>query len=275
MNELDSRIREAFDGVSLPASVKQQTLQAIDRLQDEQTPAVPASVAAAARRTRAPRTRRFAIALAACLALCAIGFGGFTAFASETAQVGIDINPSIELGLNRFDCVVSARPINEDGERLLAAVDLEGKSYDEAMAVLAGSGEFQSYIASDGYVEISVTSSDAGQAASLTKKSDAYLESLPCHGVCRTVSVEHREEAVSAGMGAGRYSAALELMELDPSITLEDCRSMSMRELRDRIVEAGGEGPSSAGRHHGQSSGMGDGRGAGSGQGERRGQGAG
>ena len=271
MNELDSRIREAFDGISLPDSVKQQTLQAIDRLQDEQTPTVSSSVAAAARRTRAPRTWRAAVALAACLALCAIGFGGFTAFASETAQVGIDINPSIELGLNRFDCVVSARPINEDGERLLAEVDLEGKSYDEAMALLAGSGEFQSYITSDSYIEISVTSSDAGQAASLTEKSDAYLETLPCHGMCHTVSAEYREEAVSAGMGVGRYGAALELMDLDPDVTLEECRSMSMRELRDRIAEAGGEGMPSAGQHHGQGSGMGDGRRAGSGQGERRG----
>ena len=72
-------------------------------------------------------------------------------------------------------------------------------------------------------------------------------------------------------MGVGRYGAALELMDLDPDVTLEECRSMSMRELRDRIAEAGGEGMPSAGQHHGQGSGMGDGRRAGSGQGERRG----
>lgn len=271
MNDWESRVREAFDGVVLPDSVKEKTLQAIDGLAAEPASAVPESVAVAARHSRSPRTRRFVLALAACLALCAIGFGGFTALASETAQVGIDVNPSIELGLNRFDCVVAARPLNEDGGRLLEGMNLTGKSYDEAMAALTGSAQFQAYVDTDGYVEISVTSNDAGQAESLTRKSDSCLESLPYHGTCHTVSAEHRDEAIAAGMGVGRYSAALELMELDPNVTLDECRSMTMRELRDRIAEAGGESQAESEDHYGQ--GKGGEHGGGSGKGAGHGQG--
>lgn len=259
MNDWENRVREAFDEVVLPDSVKERTLQAVDALSAE--PAVSASEAvfAAARRSRAPRTRRWAFALAACLALCAIGFGGFSAFASETAQVGIDVNPSIELGLNRFDCVVAARPLNEDGAQLLEGIDLFGKSYDDAMAALTGSELFLSYVGDDGYVEISVSSADEGQAEALAEKSDACLESLPCHGSCQTVSAENREEARAAGMGVGRYNAARELMELDSSVTLEECRTMTMRELREKIAAAGGNSsgnpPGETGAHHGRQSG--------------------
>lgn len=261
MNDLDSRVREAFDDIVLPDSVRQETMQAIDRLETKDAASVSDAVSAAARRAKPARTRRFAIALAACLALCAIGFGGFTAFASETAQVSIDVNPSIELGLNRFDRVVSVRPINENGKQLIGDVDLVGMQYDEAMDTLSETSAFRSYVDGESFIEISVTSSDAGQAESLTRKSDAYIETLPCPGMCRTVSSENREEAASEGMGVGRYNAAQELMKLDPSVTLDDCREMSMHELRDRIAAAGGEDwrGQGQGAHRGEATG--DGRG--------------
>ncbi|WP_181861874.1 anti-sigma-I factor RsgI family protein [Slackia isoflavoniconvertens] len=37
-----------------------------------------------------------------------------------TAYMGIDVNPSIELGVNRFDVVVCAEGLNDDGEAVLA-----------------------------------------------------------------------------------------------------------------------------------------------------------
>ena len=53
------------------------------------------------------------------------------------AYVGIDVNPSIELGLNRFGIVVETTAINDDGRVLLESVALEGRSYDEALNALA------------------------------------------------------------------------------------------------------------------------------------------
>lgn len=284
MNELEQRIREAFDDVVLPEEAKRATLEAYDRLAcsdevaggpempDQATGfAVSSSVAAAARRSRARVLRRVGFAIAACMALVAIGLGGFSAYATETAQIGIDVNPSIEIGVNRFDCVVSERAVNEDGAELLGQVSLVGKSYDEAMAALSQSELFMSYVGDDAYIEINVTSDDASQAESLTQASDAYLQTLPCRGSCHTVSVEDREEALAAGMGVGRYNAALELMELDSSVTLEECRSMTMRELRDRIAAAGGDAEDAStgmGEHHGRGSGNGM-RGQGAGNGRR------
>ena len=110
MNDLEQRVREAFDEVSLPPEVRARTLAAIDDLVQprEASPSKPPA-------PRIVKWRRAAIALAACLVLAAVGLMGSRLYFEETAFVGIDVNPSIELGINRFDIVVSAKAYNEDG----------------------------------------------------------------------------------------------------------------------------------------------------------------
>ena len=119
MNDLEQRVREAFDEVSLPPEVRARTLAAIDDLVQpgEASPSKPPA-------PRIVKWRRAAIALAACLALTAVGLIGSRLYFEETAFVGIDVNPSIELGINRFDIVVSAKAYNEDGEALLRDVSV-------------------------------------------------------------------------------------------------------------------------------------------------------
>ena len=271
MNDLEQRVREAFDEVSLPPEVRARTLAAIDDLVQPRE-ALPSKPPA----PRIVKWRRAAIALAACLALTAVGLIGSRLYFEETAFVGIDVNPSIELGINRFDIVVSAKAYNEDGEALLRDVSVTGKPYDSAVATLTSSTAFAPYLESDAYIAISVASNDAGQSDTLRMQSDACLRSLPCEGSCHTVDAEPRAAASAAGMGAGRYQAALRLLELDSSLTLEDCASMSMHELRSRIAALeGGEPEGEGGQQGGAGWGSGHDGPAGNGHGQGAGQGKG
>lgn len=300
MNGLEQRVRSAFDALEPPADLKARTLEAAHSAAaanadvpasspvqertgearpapasaDVATDAPPAVAAVAAcRPRRASVGRRIGFALAACLILCAVGVFGVRMYTEETAFVGIDVNPSLELGLNRFDIVVSERSFNEDGERLLASAPVVGKTYEDAVAALTDSDEFRAYADNGAFVEISVSSSDARQATALQTQSDACLRELPCEGSCHAVDSAERAAASEAGMGVGRYQAALELMELDSAVTLDDCRQMSMRELRDRIAELSGEG--GAGGEGGRASGNGQGHGYGGGNGQGGGHHAG
>ena len=271
MNDLEQRVREAFDEVSLPPEVRARTLAAIDDLVQprEASPSKPPA-------PRIVKWRRAAIALAACLVLAAVGLIGSRLYFEETAFVGIDVNPSIELGINRFDIVVSAKAYNEDGEALLRDVSVTGKPYDSAVATLTSSTAFAPYLESDAYIAISVASNDAGQSDTLRTQSDACLRSLSCEGSCHTVDAETRAAASAAGMGAGRYQAALRLLELDGSLTLEDCASMSMHELRSRIAALeGGEPEGEGGQQGGAGWGSGHDGPAGNGHGQGAGQGKG
>lgn len=276
MSDLERRVREAFDEVELPSEARTRTLAAIDALsvQEKESgtaavrktiesaereaaePAMRSDAAAAA--SRAPRLvawRRAAAALAACLVLAVIGLTGSRLYFEETAFVDIDVNPSIELGINRFDIVVSARAYNNDGEALLEAVSITGKRYDAAVAELTSSEAFEPYASGDAFVAISVVADDARQSDALRAQSDARLRDLPCEGTCHAVDAETHAAASASGMGTARYQAALQLMALDDTLALEDCARMSMHELRDRIAALGGD---AAGESDGQGAGYGE-----------------
>lgn len=258
MSDLDARVRQAFDEVRVPDDVKRRALTYIACVADTSVCESPTELSVPVakldeaprrrKRTRLVSMRRVVAALAACLALVAIGVGGF-AYAQPTTYVGIDVNPSIELGVNRFGIVVQTEALNADGDILLDAVSLTGRSYAEALKLLTESDAFSPYAQEDSYVEISVTSKDDRQAQVIRQESDDCLNSLPCRGSCHTVDEDTREAASSAGMGVGRYQAALELMELDPNVTLEECRTLTMHELRDRIAALSPEGSTESHGH--------------------------
>lgn len=285
MSYLDQRVREAFDEVKVPESVKNQTLACIEAARCAAEAPVPAPVVSSSEKEPSPRSRfrahgvRRVAALAACLVLAVACLSGYRLYAEPTAYVGIDVNPSLELSVNRFGLVVEARALNEDGRAVLDSVSLENRPYASALEALTESEGFAPYIQETSFVEVSVTSGDNRQAESLRAESDAQLAALPCAGACAVVSEGDRAAAADAGMGVGRYRAALELMEYDPNVTLEACSKMSMRELRDRIEACAhpdgettsggkgeGHGPAGGGRF-GQGSSSGSGNGMGRGQG--------
>ena len=272
MNEndcrMESRVREALDGLSMPEGLKERTLAAYDELVAKAEAAgsaeasvnahvpVPASTpadvpsvravpgtagAAAASPRRARRGWLAGLAAAACFVLALVGIGGWQLYSQPTAYVGIEVNPSIELGVNRFGVVVSQDALNDDGQELLDQVNLTGKGFSDALEALEQSEVFAAYATDDAFVAVSVSSDDEAQESELVAEGDAFVGRLPCQGQCSGVSSELREEASAAGMGVGRYRMARALIEADPSVTLEDCASMTMRELRQRLLEATGE----------------------------------
>lgn len=302
MTDLDARVRRALDAQHVPDSLRQKTLAAIEEARARQgaegasaapgqplaadVPATSVGPTAAAEATapspavraaaRRRRPARAIAALAACLVLALAGFGLHSVYREPVAFVGIDVNPSIELGINRFDRVVEARPLNDDGRTLLEDVALTGLGYQEAIDALTTSAAFAPYADAGSLVEVSVASADTALADRLAAQTDAALEALPCDHACGSVGTEVRDQASAAGMGMARYQAAQELVALDPSLTLDECAAMSMRELRDRISACAGHGesssgdaPAGAGRGPHAGSGAGEGRGAqGQGQGE-------
>ena len=84
-------------------------------------------------RRAAPERRRYHIYAAACACLLFVLLGGQRLYFTPTAEISIDINPSIELSVNRFDQVISVSEFNEDGQALSKSVDIKYKNYVEAI----------------------------------------------------------------------------------------------------------------------------------------------
>lgn len=256
----EQQVRQAFEQLRAPQGAIDATLQRIEELRAQEEEAALQGVSQIAGPTAAPaaapasnkgfrvvrarnRVRNMWLA-AACIALALVGVlgvGGKLYF-EPTAYVGIDVNPSIELGVNRFDIVVEARDVNEDGRAVLEQMPLLYKSFGEALDLLGNNAAFRTYVDSAAVMEITISSDDEAQTQHLCAQGDRFIEEMPCRGTCSHASGEDRHEAHSHGMGVARYQAAQELLALDPSLTLEDCAAMSMRELRDRIAACGASG---------------------------------
>lgn len=288
-DDLERRMREAFDGAHLPAGLAERTLARIEAERAAQTEpasqaeratqAEPASQAGRAaqaepairagraarteRRPARPLTRRAAIALAACLALATVGVGGYAWAQAPCAYVAIDVNPSIELGINRLGNVASVRAYNEDGERLLQALDLDGLAYADAMAALEE--RLRGYLDDGATVEMTVVCDDERQAAELEQVGVGCLSASGSGSVhCSHASSEEHHAAESAGMGLGKYRLYLELVDAGVDISPEEASAMTMRELRALLEDAGSASAGGSGSDAGQTSGRAGGHGNGS-----------
>ena len=68
-------------------------------------------------------------------AVCLLSFmiGGHWLYFTPTARISIDVNPSIELEINRFDKVVSVDAYNDDGRELADSLEIRFMGYKEAV----------------------------------------------------------------------------------------------------------------------------------------------
>ena len=71
--------------------------------------------------------RRLVTAAAACLCIAALYGGGMRWQNTRVESViGLDVNPSIEISVNRKDKILEAEPLNDDGAVVLADMELNG-----------------------------------------------------------------------------------------------------------------------------------------------------
>lgn len=81
--------------------------------------------------------KKFLGIVIALILVAGIGFGAYYFFfrndaVASTAVMTLETNPKIQLVLNKDNEVISATPINEDGEKVLLSVDFVGLTAEEA-----------------------------------------------------------------------------------------------------------------------------------------------
>lgn len=196
-------------------------------------------------------------AIAACLALVACLIGGAVDFLRPVTYVGIDVNPSVELTLNRFDIVVGTHALNDDGQRALDKASCMWRAFDDAArdldAAMRAIADDESTV-----VEVSIDCDNENRYAALAAQSN---NCFGCNGEahCARTNAEERQAAHDSGMGVAKYRAYQALQEAGVDISAEECASMSMRKLRDLLAENGVDASEGEGEHPG----MGNGQGAG------------
>ena len=189
--------------------------------------------------------RKMALVLSACI-FASLG-GGVLAYAktNPVAYVSMDINPSIELGVNTFDEVVSAEAYNEDGKKVLEGTDLINVDVDDAVSTLITNAISEGYISEDGTsaIEITTATDKEGVAAELDETLNEVVdETLSNNNVEAEVETENvalarRDEARELGITPGKLNLIQKLQALDPTITIEDYKDSSVKEIQKKTKE--------------------------------------
>lgn len=118
------------------------------------------------------------------------------------------------------------------------AVDVNNMSYEEAIEKLVESEEFSSYFENDYELVFTVISDNQEEIITGIENTQCYQK---YGSACVGAGYETREEAREYGMSFGKYKAYQELLKYYPDITPEECNELSMNEIKNLILENGGE----------------------------------
>lgn len=195
--------------------------------------------------TKKKKKRWAPLAAAACLALVLVGGGGgyyyYSANNAVASLVSLDVNPSIQLEVNKNEKVLSATPMNDDGAEILADMDLKGTQADVAMYAIIGS------LLQHGYVDelansILITVEDDDQARGeklqqeLTAQADAALANAQVNGAVLAQTLQNSEElsqkAQECGISTGKAALIQAIVAgSNNTKTFEDLVGLSINEL--------------------------------------------
>lgn len=271
---MEQRLKEAFNEIQAEDALKNHTKQAVFKAMRE-----------GAKPKR--RLRRWVpvCALVFCC-LLALGLGGHHLYYTPTTVVSIDINPSLEMDINRFDRVIALNGYNDDGVALAAELNVKNMNYDDAVDALMANDTINECLANGEELSIAVVQSDNGDMsqsdAVLNYVSNCTAEHKNAHCYALESDDSQMADAHDAGLSCGKYHAYQELLAYDPSITPEEVQQMTMREIRELLAsyQNGGsdetsDSVASSGSGSGQGQGNGQGAGNGNGQGQASGAGQG
>jgi hypothetical protein len=132
---------------------------------------------------------------------------------TAAAYLTIDINPSIELAVSDAGKVISARAIDDDGEKILNKLRLNGLELREAVKLVIAQAVKDTYIqGSSNNVIMATLTVDPGAEplVELNTVYEAIRSQVDSSGMDSDIIVEPvepqlRQEATSSGISTGRY----------------------------------------------------------------------
>ena len=197
--------------------------------------------------------RKWTTLVAACLTVMLLGGGGlFYQQANAVASVvSLDVNPSIELKVNRSEKVLVCTPLNEDAKAILSdmgnGADLKGAKLDVAVNAIVGSLVRNGYLNSiSSAIMISVEDKDTARAEKLqrelTSTVDGVLQTSESRASVLTQTLTQdaglTQQARENNISTGKAALVNRVLALNSSLKFDALAELSVEELKD-LAEAG------------------------------------
>lgn len=154
------------------------------------------------------------------------------------ALVSIDVNPSIELEVDADEHIIIARALNDDGKKVLSGMKLEGTDLNTGVNAIVGS------MLKNGYIDelrnsvlVSVSGDGSIDTAALEAKLMQEVSSaLDGAGAVVAQNLDDidddtRKLAERYGISVGKAAFIEKIIELNPTLKVEELAPLSINEL--------------------------------------------
>jgi hypothetical protein len=185
---------------------------------------------------------------AACMATLIVGGSGaaYAYYQTPVSYLSLDINPSVEIGVNAFDKVVKVEGINDDGNKILAKINIKGSNVTVAISMLVSSAVDNGFIADNGSSVVSLTSEtdNSNTAAKLendaeTGVNQALQETDKTATVLKdNVALARRDQARALGISPGKLNLINKLRKVDPTATVDENKDASVKDIMKTINDS-------------------------------------
>lgn len=234
MDILDKIIKNSFDSIHAEEERKERTL---------------AYIRSEGNKKQLKNKRMFAVthSLCACAAIFVLFLTARYYVYSPAVYISIDVNPSIEVTLNRMNRVIAVQAYNEEASRILSLLKLQNSGYKDAIAQILSQEEAKGYLTEENYLLLTVETGNKAKKEKLLRDLNSYVtEYLMSHR--HSIQAEYIEAdlserlaAHSHGLSMGKYLTVMELLSLDEEADFNSCAGMTVQELKTEISHCHGK----------------------------------
>lgn len=166
--------------------------------------------------------------------------GIFTTYKLDQAKVDsiieFDVNPSVELKINKNEKVLEATSLNDDGEAILKGMDLKDTDIDVAVNAIIGSMLKNGYISElQNSILVSVKNDDSVKGKELetriTKEINDLLVSSKIEGAIMTQTLDSNETGKDNTISVGKTKLINEIIAVNNTLKFEDLAKLNINEL--------------------------------------------
>lgn len=178
--------------------------------------------------------------LSSFLSIFIIGFFIFyNSFFTPVSYVDLDVNPSIEISINRFGKVISIKDYNDDANYIAQDQSLKYLDYNSAIKNIIKLMLDKNYIRDNSLISLTVQSKSNNSEVELLNSLNDYLPEVLGNYSSNSeinlfsVSKDIKQQSNTYNISPAKYMAICELQKVDPDVTFEGCSHHSISELKE------------------------------------------
>ncbi|MCR8746312.1 hypothetical protein [Romboutsia lituseburensis] len=185
------------------------------------------------------------LAFACSLSILFLGIGSYTYIKLPVAYVSVDINPSVELSINRFNNVVSASALNKDGQVLLNDIKSEHKNVFSIINEIIDNAIKEKYISKNKSTAIAIASISNDYEIrnelenDLKNSVNSHFSKNSIEGAIYSYDedISKRDAAKKIGLSVGKMNLIEDLISFDKTIDVDDYKNKSVLDIDTKILE--------------------------------------